>query len=209
MKRWECTVCGYIHEGDEPPDECPVCSADKSMFVEIIEESLLNDQHIDSTGKQEAKPSFLATVNTIATDLILRHHLHPITVHTPNGIVPMAVVFFLITVALDYPTFETAALYSLIFVLLTMPAVLFTGFTVWQTRYRGAMTAVFKIKIGASIVTVATLVILIFWRVVNPDILNEPGSGRWLFLLFAIALLAAVGLAGHMGGKLVFGNRRT
>ena len=38
MKKWECTVCGYIHEGEEPPDECPVCAADKSLFVEVVEE---------------------------------------------------------------------------------------------------------------------------------------------------------------------------
>jgi len=25
-------VCGYIHEGIEPPDECPVCGAPKEMF---------------------------------------------------------------------------------------------------------------------------------------------------------------------------------
>ncbi len=32
-KKWKCTVCGYIHEGDQPPDECPVCGAAKSQFV--------------------------------------------------------------------------------------------------------------------------------------------------------------------------------
>jgi rubrerythrin len=24
-----------VHEGDEPPDECPVCMAPKSAFVEM------------------------------------------------------------------------------------------------------------------------------------------------------------------------------
>lgn len=31
-KRWKCRVCGYVHEGPEPPDECPVCGAPKDMF---------------------------------------------------------------------------------------------------------------------------------------------------------------------------------
>ncbi|MGS0765314.1 FAD-dependent oxidoreductase [Syntrophomonas curvata] len=31
-KRWKCRVCGYIHEGPEPPDICPVCGAPKDMF---------------------------------------------------------------------------------------------------------------------------------------------------------------------------------
>ena len=33
MAKWRCTVCDYIHEGDEPPEECPVCGAPKSAFV--------------------------------------------------------------------------------------------------------------------------------------------------------------------------------
>jgi rubrerythrin len=32
-KKWKCTVCGYIHEGEEPPDKCPVCGAPASQFV--------------------------------------------------------------------------------------------------------------------------------------------------------------------------------
>jgi nitrite reductase (NADH) large subunit len=29
---WLCTVCGYVHQGPEPPDVCPVCGADKALF---------------------------------------------------------------------------------------------------------------------------------------------------------------------------------
>ena len=31
-KRWECVICGYIHEGEEPPEICPVCDAPKEFF---------------------------------------------------------------------------------------------------------------------------------------------------------------------------------
>ncbi len=31
-QRWKCRVCGYIHEGPEPPEECPVCGAPRDMF---------------------------------------------------------------------------------------------------------------------------------------------------------------------------------
>lgn len=31
-KRWRCTVCGYIHTGDNPPEICPICGADASFF---------------------------------------------------------------------------------------------------------------------------------------------------------------------------------
>ena len=25
MKKYVCPVCGYVHEGNEPPDKCPQC----------------------------------------------------------------------------------------------------------------------------------------------------------------------------------------
>ncbi|MFP4381119.1 MAG: FAD-dependent oxidoreductase [Candidatus Sumerlaeia bacterium] len=31
-KAWRCSVCGYVHRGDEPPEECPVCGAPKEDF---------------------------------------------------------------------------------------------------------------------------------------------------------------------------------
>ena len=38
-KKFRCTVCGYIHEGDKAPAECPVCKQPSSMFEEIADES--------------------------------------------------------------------------------------------------------------------------------------------------------------------------
>lgn len=32
VKAWICQICGYIHYGDTPPVECPVCGAAQSMF---------------------------------------------------------------------------------------------------------------------------------------------------------------------------------
>jgi rubrerythrin len=34
MKKWICTVCGYIYEGDQPPSACPQCKAPASKFKE-------------------------------------------------------------------------------------------------------------------------------------------------------------------------------
>lgn len=33
--KWRCTVCGYIHEGEEPPEKCPVCGQGKEKFEKI------------------------------------------------------------------------------------------------------------------------------------------------------------------------------
>ena len=39
MLKWKCSVCGYIHEGDEAPEQCPVCKQPKEKFVKIEETS--------------------------------------------------------------------------------------------------------------------------------------------------------------------------
>ncbi|MGF7185660.1 flavin reductase (DIM6/NTAB) family NADH-FMN oxidoreductase RutF [Desulfitispora alkaliphila] len=35
-KKWRCVVCGYVHTGPTPPDECPICKAGPEAF-ELID----------------------------------------------------------------------------------------------------------------------------------------------------------------------------
>ena len=37
MKKWRCTVCGTIVEGDAAPAKCPVCGVPAEKFVELEE----------------------------------------------------------------------------------------------------------------------------------------------------------------------------
>ena len=37
-KKWICTVCGYVHEGDTPPERCPQCKVPASKFKELNED---------------------------------------------------------------------------------------------------------------------------------------------------------------------------
>ena len=30
--RWKCSVCGYVHEGTEPPGKCPCCSHPREYY---------------------------------------------------------------------------------------------------------------------------------------------------------------------------------
>ncbi|MGM9785917.1 MAG: NADH peroxidase [Candidatus Cryptobacteroides sp.] len=36
-KKFRCKVCGYIHEGDAAPAECPICHVGPDKFEEIVE----------------------------------------------------------------------------------------------------------------------------------------------------------------------------
>ncbi len=37
MAKWECTVCGYVHEGEQPPEKCPVCKQPAEKFKKVEE----------------------------------------------------------------------------------------------------------------------------------------------------------------------------
>jgi predicted nucleic acid-binding Zn-ribbon protein len=37
---WRCGSCGYIWDGEEPPDKCPKCGAAKEKFVELEDKAM-------------------------------------------------------------------------------------------------------------------------------------------------------------------------
>ncbi|MFW2488287.1 NADH peroxidase [Clostridium chromiireducens] len=45
MKRFICTICGYIHEGNNPPDFCPICKAGADKFKEMEDSLNFADEH--------------------------------------------------------------------------------------------------------------------------------------------------------------------
>lgn len=45
MKKFVCTVCGYIHEGDTPPEICPVCKVGADKFIEMKDDLSWADEH--------------------------------------------------------------------------------------------------------------------------------------------------------------------
>ncbi|MBQ1547602.1 MAG: NADH peroxidase [Lachnospiraceae bacterium] len=46
MAKWVCSVCGYVHEGDQPPEECPVCHAPAEKFNESKEDKVYAAEHV-------------------------------------------------------------------------------------------------------------------------------------------------------------------
>ena len=54
MKKFICTVCGYIYEGETAPEKCPLCKAPASKFKEMEEaEGGLQfvDEHVIGVAK--------------------------------------------------------------------------------------------------------------------------------------------------------------
>ena len=46
MKKFVCSVCGYVYEGTEPPAQCPQCKAPASKFVEQAGEMTWAAEHV-------------------------------------------------------------------------------------------------------------------------------------------------------------------
>ena len=46
MKKWVCSVCGYVWEGETPPEKCPVCKVPGSKFVEQAAEMSWASEHV-------------------------------------------------------------------------------------------------------------------------------------------------------------------
>ena len=51
MKKFVCSVCGYVHEGDKAPDFCPICKAPASKFIEQGGEKSWAAEHVVGVAK--------------------------------------------------------------------------------------------------------------------------------------------------------------
>lgn len=52
MKKWVCSVCGYVHEGSMPPAQCPQCKVGSEKFNAAEEgQREWADQHVVGVAK--------------------------------------------------------------------------------------------------------------------------------------------------------------
>jgi uncharacterized membrane protein len=160
----------------------------------------LQQKTVESPGPGPGHPP--DTVYQKVTQLMIRHHAHPILVHTPNGLLPVAAVLFILAWVFDASLPAKAAAINLVFVVLALPLVLYTGVLEWQKKYRQADTLIFRVKILAATMTTAASVISLVWYLLNPAVLST--SLAWVFILVNLIMLVSAGIAGHIGGKLVF-----
>ena len=50
--KYVCPVCGYVHEGDTPPEFCPICKVPGSKFTVVKEEMTWAAEHVIGIGKE-------------------------------------------------------------------------------------------------------------------------------------------------------------
>lgn len=49
--KWVCSICGYVHEGSQPPESCPVCKAPASKFKQMAGERVWAAEHVVGIAK--------------------------------------------------------------------------------------------------------------------------------------------------------------
>ena len=196
MKKWKCTICSYIHENGEPPEICPICKVPKEKFVPYSDENIQGVIPRDIEKRDIPLPGI--------SSFVTKQHLHPISIHVPNGVLPLAVFFIIAGFFFNNPDFLVVARYNMIAVLLFMPFVIFTGLVSWQYKYKGVMTKLFKTKIYCSYVALGASLLSVGINAYYPP----EGDRTVLYYIFYIILhailLGVTGWAGFLGGKLVF-----
>ncbi len=64
--KFVCQICGYVHEGDEAPEKCPVCNAPASKFTKMEEGKTWAAEHVVGVAKdvpEEIKEDLRANFN--------------------------------------------------------------------------------------------------------------------------------------------------
>ena len=217
---WQCSVCNYVHKGKHPPQNCPVCGADQTLFVLLDDEPARPKPDSDDgpTSGTPVKPAptiaphdfirrrladrYVPYYDSLAK-ILATYHAHPIAVHIPNGLLPIAVLFLALGILFNSASLTQAAFYNLVVVLLTMPWVMYTGYNDWQQRMGGNLTNLFRIKICCGGLILGLGTILVLWRLLVPTVANEESIARNFYFILHVGMLAAGAVAGYYGGKLV------
>ena len=132
-------------------------------------------------------------------------HLHPIFVHFPQALFPVAFAALCLYLLTGVREFETGAFVAAMFGALAAPVTTVTGFFDWWNRYQAYMTSVFKIKITGAFILMALGATAALLRGFHPGLAVLPLGGLgWAYFGLLAACTTTCVVLGHYGGKLVF-----
>jgi predicted heme/steroid binding protein/uncharacterized membrane protein len=156
--------------------------------------------------KKEA-PEELKHLPRVVQDLLQRlpmakRHPHPMLVHFPIAFLMAASLFVLLHLLFDNPSFETLSFYLLILGSISSPFAMATGLFTWWINYRLKLTHFVERKIELSILLLIFEIILITWRIANPEI-SHP-----VYVIMILLLTPIVALLGYYGGQMTFPPER-
>ncbi len=133
---------------------------------------------------------------------------HAIAAHFSNGLIPVAVLYLLLTLSTGNGYFEHTVEHLIVIVLMAIPVSFFSGIHDWKTKYRAAKAPIFinKIRLSGLLFLLCTSTVAL--RLSIPDVMSRPGIEHWLYLVLLFSMLPVVTLLGHYGGKLSAQSRQ-
>ncbi|UZJ41502.1 hypothetical protein OO006_00345 [Prosthecochloris sp. SCSIO W1101] len=128
--------------------------------------------------------------------------VHPVAAHFSNGLIPVAVLYLLLTLPSSDPFFEHTVEHLIIIVLFAIPVSFFSGIHDWTVNYKRAKTPVFMNKIRLSFVLFGLVASTVAIRLTVPDVMYRNDWLHWVYIVLLLAMMPVVTLLGHYGGKL-------
>lgn len=133
---------------------------------------------------------------------------HAIAAHFSNGLIPVGVLYLLLTLLTGNSYFEHTVEHLIVIVILAIPVSFFSGIHDWKKKYRAANAPIFIKKIRLSFLLFLLCVSAVVLRLTTPDVMSRQGVEHWLYLVLLFSMLPVVTLLGHYGGKLSAQSRQ-
>jgi predicted heme/steroid binding protein/uncharacterized membrane protein len=160
------------------------------------------------TCECESKPEYTGARASVESFLerfpFFRRHPHPAVVHFPVGLGAVAPVFLIIGILLDSPATQWAAFCCVAGVLVTMPAVLASGYFAWWINYECVDSSILKKKRVLGWTAFAINIGLVGARVLVTEPLQITKGYGLVYVIGVFVLGAILSYVGFLGGKLTF-----
>jgi uncharacterized membrane protein len=133
---------------------------------------------------------------------------HAVASHFVNGLVPVAVIFMLLTLVTADPYFEHTVIHLMCIAAMTIPVSFVSGIRDWRLKFHGGRAPIFYRKIALSIILALLCAAVISIRLAWPNPLAEGGGIAVLYGGCIFMALPVVVLLGHYGGRLAYAARQ-
>lgn len=199
-KMWKTGLHMKRHQaGTDLTADIKAAPHDATVFDRVPQVGILKP---DKEPMDERVPEFLLALFQRVP--MLRRHPHPMTVHFPIAFMMLVPVLNFLSLAQGEASLENSAFHVLIAGLVMTPVAMLTGPYNWWMNYGGRWTRNIVIKFCGSLVLIVLILTLVIWRLVEPEIMLEPGGARILYLLLNLGLPPVVTVLGWIGAKMTF-----
>jgi predicted heme/steroid binding protein/uncharacterized membrane protein len=135
---------------------------------------------------------------------MLRRHPHPMTVHFPIAFMMLFPVLNILHLVTGKESFDISSFHVLVAGLVFTPVALLTGPYNWWINYAGKWSKTIAVKMFGSLLLITLVLIIFMWRILVPDIMSQPSSGRIIYFVLSLTLPPIVTVLGWFGAKMTF-----